>query len=169
MENKNLINEAVSQNVDIDLNFSETRKKRIRIDGDDNRIIELNTADMDIMKRLDKLASRMEELSTKVADLKYDENAEERTQTDELKQTIELLDTEMRSIIDDLFQSPVSAVCAQDGTMWDMFNGRYRYEIIIEQLIGLYANNIEVETKKTMERIKKHTNKYLTQDHKRKG
>ena len=169
METTNLINETVSKPVDIELNLSETRKKRIRIDGDDNRIIELNTADMDLVKRLDRLSSRMEELSKKVVEVKYDENLEEKDASAELEKMIGVLDTEMRDIIDDLFQSPVSAVCAQDGTMWDMFNGRYRYEIIIERLIGLYADNIEKETKKTMERIKRHTDKYLPQDHKRKG
>ena len=44
-------------------------KKRIRIDGDDNRIIELDTADLTILERLQKVYPRLNELGMKGFDI----------------------------------------------------------------------------------------------------
>ena len=172
METTNLINSQVEetkvseQAVDIDLDLSATRKKRIRIDGDDNRIIEINTADMNIVRRLDVLSDRMNKLSDKFIDIKFGNKPEgEEPSIEDTKEAIHVIDRELRDIIDELFQSKVSDICAPDGTMWDMFNGSFRYEIILEQLLSLYADNIQVETKKTRERLHKYTDKYMPTDY----
>lgn len=158
---------TMNQVVDFDLSF--VPKKRIRIDGDDNRVIELNTSDMGIIERIDKLANKMDELSKQYIDKKFDDNLDERAETEELISGIKGLDSQMRVIIDDLFQSPISDVCVQNGTMFDMVNGQFTYEIVIEKLLTLYSDNIEKETKNTLDRIRKHTNKYIPQDHKKKS
>ena len=75
----------------------------------------------------------------------------------------------MREIIDNLFQSKISDICVPNGTMFDMFNGQFMYEILIEKLFTLYANNISEETQKTLNRMRKHTDKYIPQDHKKKS
>ena len=158
---------TMNQVVDFDLSF--VPKKRIRIDGDDNRVIELNTSDIGIIERIDKLANKMDELSKQYIDKKFDDNLDERAETEELISGIKGLDSQMRVIIDDLFQSPISDVCVQNGTMFDMVNGQFTYEIVIEKLLTLYSDNIEKETKNTLDRIRKHTNKYIPQDHKKKS
>lgn len=158
---------TMNQTVDFDLSF--VPKKRIRIDGDDNRVIELNTSDMGIIERIDKLADKMDELSKQYVDKKFDDNLDEKAETEELISEIKRLDTQMRTIVDDLFQSPISDVCVQNGTMFDMVNGQFTYEIVIEKLLTLYTDNIESETKRTLDRIRKHTNKYIPQDHKKKS
>ena len=38
----------------IDVDLSVTKKKKIRINGDNNKIIELNTSDLNILERLSK-------------------------------------------------------------------------------------------------------------------
>ena len=179
MENTNLKNNvedevkvvkiAPNKPVDFDIDLSATRKKRIRIDGDDSRIIELNTSDMDIIQRLNNLTSRINELGSKFANTKFDDELNERETTTELEKVFSELDIEMRVIVDELFQSKVADICAPDGTMWDMFNGYFRYEIIIEQLTNLYGENIQNETKKVMERLHKYTDKYMPRDHMKKG
>lgn len=152
----------------IDLSLSI--KKKIRIDGDDNRVIELNTSDMGIIDRINKLSDKMLELSEKFVTTKYDDDLEERQVDGEaLAEEIKLIDSEMRKIVDDLFQSPIADVCVPDGTMFDLSNGQFMYEILIEKLLTLYADNIKSETEKTMKRIHKHTDKYIPQDHKKKS
>ena len=152
----------------IDLSLSI--KKKIRIDGDDNRIIELNPSDMGIVDRINKLSDKMVELSEKFVTVKYDDDLEEK-QVDSvaLAEEIKLIDSEMRKIVDDLFQSSISDICVPDGTMFDLSNGQFMYEILIEKLLTLYAGNIKAETEKTMARIHKHTSKYIPQDHKKKS
>ena len=158
-----------SNTVDMTLDLSAIRKKRIAIDGDDKRVIELNTSDMSIVNRLEKLATRMSELSEKVSNLKYDDDLQEIPETSEISESIKTLDIEMRTIIDDLFQSKVSDTCVPNGTMFDMYNGSFTYEILIDKLLNLYADNITAETEKVRSRISKHTAKYMPQDHKKKG
>ena len=69
-------------------------------------------------------------------------------------------DAEMRELMDYLFDSPVSAVCAPQGSMYDPFNGKYRFEHIMETLFALYESNIEAEYKKMKANVNKRTAKY---------
>ena len=158
---------TMNQAVDFDLSLS--KKKRIRIDGDDNRVIELNTSDMGIIERIDNLADKMNELSTEYIDTKFDDNLDEREETKEIISRIKGIDSKMREIVDDLFQSKISDICVPDGTMFDMFNGQFMYEILIEKLLTLYADRIGEETQKTLTRMRKYTDKYIPQDHKKKS
>lgn len=161
---ENTMNQKV---VDFDLSLSE--KKRIRIDGDDNRVIELNTSDMGIIERIDNLADKMSELSTEYIDTKFDDNLDEKEETKEIISRIKGIDTKMREIIDNLFQSKISDICVPNGTMFDMFNGQFMYEILIDRLLTLYADTIQDETQKVITRMRKHTDKYIPQDHKKKS
>ena len=46
--------------------------------------------------------------------------------------------------------------------MYDVVNGKCRFECIIESLSTLYENNIIEETKNMENRVKKHTEKYTS-------
>lgn len=139
----------------IDIDLSVTRKKRFRIDGDDDRVIELNTSDMNILLRLDEVEARLNNLADSVTFSPDD--------TEHVEENVKKLlatDTEMRELMDYLFDSPISAVCAPSGSMYDPFNGKYRFEHIIETLFALYEDNIEAEYKKMSKNVQKHTAKY---------
>lgn len=139
----------------VDIDLSVTRKKRFRIDGDDSRILELNTSDMNILLRLDEVEARLQSLADSVTfDAEDTENAEANVK--KLLNT----DKEMRDLMDYLFDSKVSEICAPSGTMYDPFNGKYRFEHIIETLFALYEDNIEAEYKKMNKNVQKHTAKY---------
>lgn len=146
----------VNNNI-VDIDLSITRKKRFRIDGDDNRIIELNTSDMTILNRLDEADKQLRELADKatfgLSETGDDDNA------DAVKELL-ATDKQMRAIIDYLFDAPVSDVCAPDGSMYDPFNGKYRFEHIMEILFALYEKNISEEIKKMRKNVQKHTDKY---------
>lgn len=147
----------------IDIDLSATRKKRFRIDGDPNRVIELNTSDFSVISRLrDKYPELLELANNGSGDAKLDfsddaDDAEKLTVTGNF---IDAIDQRMREGIDYIFASPVSAVCASDGTMYDLFNGKFRFEYIIEKLGALYNENVSREYKKMSKRLKKHTGKY---------
>lgn len=145
----------------IDIELTPTRKKRFRIDGDNDRILEIDIADMGIITRLNRIYPKVIELAEKLGkdtDLVQSDDAEEN-----IKQTgeyIEKLDTEMRKLIDELFDANVSETCAPSGTMWDLFDGQFRFEHIIDKLTPLYENNLSKEIENTSKRISKHTQKY---------
>ena len=146
---------GASNNI-IDIDLSVTRKKRFRIDGDDSRIIELNTSDMTILNRLDESERRLKALAESAnIDLTGDDETDGAVVTRLLA-----TDKEMRDIIDYLFDSPVADICAPDGSMYDPFNGKYRFEHILETLFTLYEQNISDEIKKMRKNVRKHTDKY---------
>ena len=157
-----------SQNDIVDLSLDIIRKKRFRIDGDNNRILELNTSDLNILTRLkeaypklvnlaDKAFRELPNVDDKAED--YDFMTDEATTT--VIETLKKADTEMRELIDYIFDSNVSEVCAPSGSMYDPINGAFRFEHIIGILSPLYESEVSSEMGKIATRVKKHTDKYV--------
>ena len=146
-----------------DIDLSATRKKRFRIDGDNNRMLELNTSDVGLLARLQETYPKLRELANKAHD-DWPEDDEEGLEGESAEKTATLLkeiDKEMREAIDYIFDSNVSEVCAPDGTMFDPFGGRLRFDHIIDVISGLYENNLTSEVKKMTKNVNKHTSKYI--------
>lgn len=144
-----------AQNV-VDIDLSPIRKKKIRIDGDDSRILELNTSDLGILGRLKESESSITQF-TKDAMKQLPDDFEE------LDSAISLFkdaDANMRKTIDYIFDAPVSKLCAPSGTMFDPINGKFRYEYIMETLSPLYEADLTSEVEKVNLRVKKYTEKY---------
>lgn len=137
-----------------DIDLSVTNKKQFRIDKDDSRIIELNTSDLNILSRLQECYPKLDSLGTKAMSISSDNEMEDTVAT--LKE----IDAEMRNLVNFVFDSDIADVCAPDGSMFDMFNGEFRFEHIISTLIGLYEKNIDKEYKLMAKKIQKHTEKY---------
>lgn len=146
---------------DGDIDLSTIRKKRFRINGDNNTILELNTSDMSIVSRLDKLYPKLQQLSQDAAVQKLNmEEFNDDSSIKELSDVLKRIDMAMRDIVDEIFDSNVSEVCVPEGSMFDPFNGEFRFEHIIDVLSKLYENNFNAEFKKMSARLKKKTSKY---------
>jgi hypothetical protein len=150
-----------------DISLSIVRKKRFRIDGDDSRIIELNTSDLNILARLKeaypKLVTLAEEAFKNLPEVDgtaedYNFASDEATAT--LVTTLTEADKKMRELIDYIFDSNVSELCAPSGSMYDPINGAFRFEHIISTLSALYEADISSEMGTIARRVKKHTDKY---------
>lgn len=152
----------------IDLDLSITKKKKFRFDNDDNRIIELNTSDMGILQRISDTYPKLQELQQKAASVMANTDVEN---TDDLETTLggirtvadrlAAIDKDMRTLVDDLFNAPVSAATAPDGSMYDPFEGTFRFEHIITLLMSQYESNLQAEFNKMEKQINKHTAKYV--------
>lgn len=151
--------------VDLDIDISAIRKKRVRINGDDDKIIELNISDLNIMNRLEtayaKLNKMMDEVYKEAKTPEDPDNISEE-ETAEMQKTLSEIDSRMREQVDYIFDYPVSDKCADGGSMWDPLEGEFRYEHIITALLGLYENNLNSEFEKMKSRV---DNKL--QDHKK--
>lgn len=146
MENNN----NIIGNIDLSL----LRKKRYTINGDENLVLELDTSDFSIINRLSDVYPKLFELASEISDIPDDVTSED------AKNTLSDIDNRMRAQLDDIFDSNVSEICAPKGSMYDLFGGEFRFEIIITALIKLYGDNIEQEAKRLQKRIKSHTDKY---------
>lgn len=147
----------------IDLDLSPIKRKKIRINGDNNRVLNINTTDIGIASRLQEFYPKLEELQSKFSNIeaKYDEDG---VITDEsfnaMGVAIKEIDDQMRECIDKIFDANVSEVCAPDGNMFDPINGSYRFEYIIDALSNLYSEEIAKNLEKRKETVHKHTAKY---------
>ena len=145
----------------LDIDLLATRKKRFRINGDSNRILELNTSDMNVVSRLNKIYPKLHKLNTKAINIKFDNEGNEEQQLEQVATQLEEIDTEMRSLLDELFDTNVSEVAAPDGSMYDPFLGKFRYEHIIEALLKLYDENFTSEFEMMRKRVETKTSKYI--------
>lgn len=143
----------INENI-IDLDLSALRKKRIRIDGDDSKIVELNTSDMGVMGRLQDAYNQLMNLANT-----YHLQAEE-DDTDAIIQALAVTNEKMCELVDYIFDANVSEVCLNGGTMADPFNGQFRFEYIIEKFLALYDENFTQEFKAMSKKVRKHTDKY---------
>lgn len=159
-------NETTTNTNIVDIDLSAIRKKRFRIDGDDNRILELNTSDLNILPRLKETYPKLTELNNQVAELSVQSatSAEgsglENGEFDSVIDTLTKVDASMRELIDYIFDSNVSEVCAPSGSMYDPINGQCRFEHIISCLTNLYETDLSAELSKLAQRTNKHTSKY---------
>ena len=145
-EEKKLVEEPI---VDVDVDLSAIRKKRIRINGDNSKILELNISDMNITNRLRTAYNKLIEMITEVREAlpdDMDDLSEE--DNDKITEALNEIDNRMREQVDYIFNAPVSEKCADDGSMWDPYDGSFRFEHIIEALVGLYENNLSSEFSK---------------------
>lgn len=147
------------QNDVIDIKLA-VEKQKIRIDGDDNRIIELDTSDMSVLKRLQDIYPRLNELGMKGFDIDDAEDEASPEAMEKIVTALKSIDKEMREIIDYIFDSPIADVCVPTGALYNMHNGEFQFERILDVLFGLYADNIQAEFGKMSARMKQHTAKY---------
>lgn len=149
----------------IDISLESVRRKRFRIDKDDNRILELDTTDLSIVDRLqtayDKLTEAVNNAFNNV-DMSEPEDIDIKNEyVTNFVDSLKTADLDIRSIVDSIFNSNVSEICAPTGSMLDPINGKFRFEHIFDILIPLYETDIASEMTKFNARIQKHTSKYI--------
>lgn len=157
-----LVDTHTNDNI-IDIDLSATRKKRFRINGDNNRILELDTSDFSIIKRLNTIYPKLNKLMQEAAQVMSVDDGDDVSAEESIAKASDALtdiDNKMREYLDELFDTNVSEVCAPSGSMYDPFAGKFRYEHIIETLSSLYENNFNREFNLMRERVQKHTDKY---------
>lgn len=140
------------------LDLSSTHKKKITVDnGETLQDLYLNLSDMNLPTRFKEKYEYLQDLE-KNAFTKLGETGDDVLQTAD---TLKNIDNQMREVIDYIFDGNVSEVCASSGSMFDLIDGKFRYECILDGLSKLYDDNIKLETKKLEKRLSKHTDKYI--------
>ena len=156
---------SIPNNNVIDLNLP-IEKRAFRFGQDDNRIVYINTSDFGFMERLPEAYKKLEDLQNRVTGVSEGVNGDAEDLDDIMEglgtmgSRLKALDTEMREVVDTLFQAPVSAAAAPDGSMYDLFEGTPRYDLIIAVLVEQFGKRYADEFKKVKEKVKKHAGKY---------
>lgn len=136
----------------IDVSIPQIEKKRIRFDGDNNRVVYLNTSDFTVISRLEEVLPKLNKFASEAATA-LDEGASE-------GEVLQKIDGQMRDLIDYVFDDGASFAACPTGSMFDLHNGEFTFEHVIDVLSKQYENNMNEEYKKLKLRIDKFTNKY---------
>ena len=158
--------ETINTQTVIDISLDIQTKRKYRINGDDNLIIELNPGDMGIIARYQHAMPKINSLMEKADAVEFSDEVDI---DDPAIGQFKEINAEIRDIVNEIFDYDVCSVCADGGSMFDMCNGKLRFEELIEQLFSLYDKTINAEFKKVQKRMQKHTDKYLPQDHRKKS
>ena len=145
------------------LKFGLPKKKRFSVDGDPERVIEIDTGDTGILSRWKGLAKWFEEMDAKISRFGEDMNPDEITpeQMENISGEFAGIDEEMRSKLNYLFAADVcTPIVGEHGSLIRMVDGEPLFMVIIETLVPLYEKDIRVESEKSRKRIEKHTGKY---------
>ena len=155
-------NQATPQNDIIDISINGIGKKKIRINGDDNKILLLNTNDNNVVVRYTDVYPKLKELENDFKEL-----GELKTETEDIDSFTAFankardIDTKMRDSLDYIFNSNVSEVCSDGGSMYDFLDGGImRWEAILTSLIGLYTETINRNAEQA-KKVKQLTSKYI--------
>lgn len=143
----------------IDLSALNT-KKQFTINGDENRILELDVTDLNVIQRYNEAMPKLKALEEKLRKLPLVNDDDEVDEMALKINTFAEVDKGMREFIDFIFDSNVCEVCAPHGSMYDPIKGRMRYEILLDIIIGLYEDSLQKELQKLEKNVSKHSSKY---------
>lgn len=152
------------------ITFNVETREQFMIDGDENRVIELDIHDINLVNRLTDAIPKMQSLEKRWNALQEASNALDETKeveesledVNKFSSTFKGIEAEMRTILDDTFDSPGMSDTILGGTSaFSPINGKFKYEQIIDVLVRLYEANIRKEAEKfNREKVKNKTAKY---------
>lgn len=157
-----VVNTPVTEPEVVDVNLGFVEKRKFRINGDYNRMLELNVSDLNIATRLKtgypKLQELLAEAQQKITGIPDTDDSFE--ELGKVADALTEIDKKMRETIDYIFDTNASEVCAPSGNMYDPVGGEFRFMHIIDVVSKLYTNGLDEEFKKVKNRVETKTSKY---------
>ena len=152
---------TVENNEIANIDLSITQKQRFSIDGDKNRVLEINIQDMNMPSRFYEVQEEMEQITKEWAEKveSWSDDADDETNK-QIAKEIKELDTLLRQKLDYVFDANMSEVTAPYGSMFDFIHGKFRYAYILDVIASLYEETIKKETQLMLQNMEKHTSKY---------
>lgn len=145
----------------LNINLTGASRKKYTIDGDENRVLEINTTDLGVISRLTEVEADIEKV---IEEFSNDQSKFDFENLDDLKlasQKLKEVDVFIREKLDYLFDTNFSEVCAPHGTMLDPIDGSLRFTYLIEVMADVYTDSLSEALKKRADTMQKHTKKYV--------
>lgn len=137
-------------------------KKRFCINGDPDKVIEINTSDTGILERLEGAYKDLIAASERAVNIKGDiEDIEiDSPESKALYEELSAINKKLCDAVDYIFDSKVAAACSGGGKMYDPVDGYFRVEVILDDLMSVLSDDLQAELAKITERRDQHTAKY---------
>lgn len=145
----------------IDINIGGIGRKKIRVNGDDSKILLLNVNDNNVVVRYMDEYPKLKELETDFKELGAISIDSVDTETFmKFSEKAKQIDEKMKTSLDYIFNSNVAEVCSDGGSMYDILDsGAMRWESILTALLNLYTETISKNAEQ-MSKVKELTAKY---------
>ena len=151
------------ERLDLGWNEKAQTKKKYAIDGEKNRILEIDLQDISITSRIKPAMEKTERVQSNwdgLRDLDPDNLTED--EAAQLEAAYEKAEAEMREAIDYLFNANVSEVMLKDTSAFTPVNGRLKYDILVSALSEKYGDTIKREMGKfNVGKVNKRVQKYI--------
>lgn len=125
--------------------------KTFTINGDENRIIKINTTDMQLMTRIKKAEPKLTELSQKCC------NIDDTLSVDDTISLMDTCETEVRKTIDYILNSKVSDIVFGNTGCISISGGEPLFVNFINAVVAEINKDIEKESKISEKKINKYT------------
>lgn len=150
----------------IDIQIKGIGKKRIRVNGDNSKIITINPNDTKVLERLTTGYPKYMEWHNEYIKTLEKKEAISDTSTleywKEIAEVLSTIDNKLRELINYIFNVDISSVLDDDGSMCDVLEtGETRFDTILFEFLQFYGDNIANNFKKMKERSQSHTDKYV--------
>ena len=110
-------------------NISLSQKKSFSIDNDINRIIKLDTSDLNIVVRLEETYPDLLKLAVEATDrfagIKESDEDTDQSPLSEFSEILKDIDAQMRAKIDYIFDSKVADICVPTGNLYSLNGGEF--------------------------------------------
>lgn len=134
------------------------KKKKFSIDGDEGRVVFLDTGDTGILARWSNVQEWLMNAAQELEDIAG--GGRDAEQALIASKRFRELDLGAREKLNYLFDSDVCTPIAGNGALIRLVEGEPLFMVILDALVPLYEADIKVEYEKSKKRIEKHTAKY---------
>lgn len=123
--------------------------KEYSINGDESRILRINTSDMNIITRMNKAEKELQKIADKCNSATADNAIE----------TLSYLDNEVRKQINYVFDGDVSDIIFGNTNCISIAGGKPIFENFLEAVLPVIKEDISTEQKKIERKVSKYTSK----------
>lgn len=127
----------------------ESPYKEYSINGDESRILRINTSDMNIITRMNKAEKELQKIADKCNSATADNAIE----------TLSYLDNEVRKQINYVFDGDVSDIIFGNTNCISLAGGKPIFENFLEAVLPIIKEDISTEQKKIERKVSKYTSK----------
>lgn len=132
--------------------------KEFTVNGDKNRIVRFNPADINLLDRFDQAVKTIEIEQNKLKeDIELKENGEAIEESEEALEVIRRANKLIKDQIDFIFDSKVSEVIFGNQSPMSTVNGRPLFERVFDAIKPILEKEIVSEQEASQKRINKYT------------
>lgn len=134
-------------------------RTKVCINNDPNKVIELNLGDMNVLTRYKNSEVKIQNIANSFSTM--NNNVADEDVINNTAKLVSDLDTQLREIVNYIFDYDVCTVLAGNGSMVDICNGELRFVKILNALLVLYGKNLTDTTSKVAPDVEQAVSKYI--------